>query len=294
MSSGVPSGQSAIRNLQSAMSLGDSLLKHGYAREAAAEFRRALHASDTAAPATALVRFKLGLSLAAGDNLRAAAEQMHAAGRASSDLSEPAQSALAGFYARRGRYDLAEFEMSDLLVFTGDSTRRGELQSANGWLRLQDGDLSSAAGGYEQAGRLDIAANIRSAEHFPRRNPTTAAILSSIIPGSGEVYAGRPAFGLLAFTVTAGSLVWAYSAAKDDDWVVASVVLSTIFWRFYNGSRANAMAFADEYNSAARRRRVAELSARLAEPEWFRGADSLLGYKLRPDTCAVDTVSGPR
>jgi hypothetical protein len=74
----------------------------------------------------------------------------------------------------------------------------------------------------------------------------------------------------------------------------ASVIVSTLFWRFYNGSRANAVAFANEYNSAARHRSITSLTPQVAEPDWFGGTDSLLGYKVRPDTVAVDSVAGLR
>ena len=274
--------------------IGDSLLKHGFGVEAVREFRRSLWLSDSDDASVGLTRLKLGLSLASVNQLPAAAEELRAAGRISADLAEPAQEALAGYYAHRKRYDLASFELSDLLVFTRDSARRASLNSTIGWLRLQEGNVSSAASSYDIAGKPDIANVLRLDRSAPQRSPTLAAVLSSFVPGSGEVYAGRPGTGLLAFTVTAGSLVWAVVAARSDDWVSASVIVSTLFWRFYNGSRANAVAFADEYNSAARHRRIARLSAQLTEPDWFRAIDSLLGYGLRPDTAAVDSVTGLR
>jgi len=286
--------QSTIVNLQSEMALGDSLLKHGFGVEAVQEFRRSLWLLDSDDASAALTRLKLGLSLASVNQLPAAAEELRAAGRISADLAEPAQEALAGYYARGKRYDLASFELSDLLVFTRDSTRRASLNSTIGWLRLQESDVSSAANSYDLAGKPDVASALRSASTAPFRSSTLAAVLSSFVPGSGEIYAGRPATGLLAFAITAGSLVWAVTAAKNDDWVSASVIVSTLFWRFYNGSRANAVAFADEYNSAARHRRIMDLTLQVAEPDWFGGTDSLLGYKVRPDTAAVDSVTGLR
>ena len=274
--------------------IGDSLLKHGFGIEAIQEFRRSLWFSNSDDASAGLTRLRLGLGLATVNQLPAAAEELRAAGRLNPDLAEPAQTALAGFYARRNRYDMAGFELSDLLVFTRDSARRASLQSAIGWLRLQEGDLASAASSYEEAGMPEVASTLRSEPGGPRRNPTVAAVMSSFMPGSGEIYAGRPVTGLLAFVVTAGSLVWAVTAAKNDDWVSASVIVSTLFWRFYNGSRANATAFADEFNAASRRRRVARLSGQLAEREWFRDADSVLGYRLRPNTASADSASGPR
>lgn len=280
------------------MSLGDSLLRHGFSYEAEKEFRRLLWENrelPIGAPASdstrdspgfpaGLTHLKLGLSLAATGQLQLAAEEFRTAGQLNPDLGEPAQVALAGYYARARRYDLAAFELSDLLVFTRDSARRAELNSGLGWLRLQDGDLNSAASSYDLAGRPGVAKTLQSGGVTPLRSPTWAAVLSSLVPGSGEAYAGRPASGLLAFAVTAGSLAWAVVAAKSDDWVSASVIVSTLFWRFYNGSRANAIAFADQYNATTRLHRTACLVSQVAEPNWFGPADSLLGFKVRPDT----------
>jgi len=286
--------QSSISNPQSQVPLGDSLLKHGFNNEAAREFRRSLYLSDSGDAVVGLTRLKLGLSLAAGGQLPDAAEELRAAGRLVPNLTEPGQTALAGLYARRGRYYLAQLELSDLLVFTRDSARRTSLNAAIGWLHLQQEDISSAADNFEKADMSEVASSLRSTGREPRRSPFAAAILSTFVPGSGEVYAGRPGTGLLAFVVTAGSLVWAVAAARNDDWVSASVIVSTLFWRFYNGSRTNAAAFADDFNAASRRRRVAGLSRRLAEPEWFKGTDSLLGYKLKPDTVIADSAPGLR
>lgn len=265
-----------------APAIGDSLLKHGFNSEASREFRRTLYDSDSNGLTAGLIRMKLGLSLGADNDLPTAAEELRAAGRLG--LSEPAQTALAGFYARGRRYDLAEFELSDLLVFTRDSTRRAALNSEIGWLRLQKGDIASAAKSYELAGRPEVASTIGATREGPHRSPTTAAILSSFLPGSGEIYAGHTTTGLLGFAITAGSLAGAVWAAKADDWVSASIIVSTLFWRFYNGSRSNAVAFAEEFNAASRHRRVVEISNRVVEPDWFREADSVIGYGLKPDS----------
>jgi TM2 domain-containing membrane protein YozV len=289
-----PVSQSSIFNLQSEMALGDSLLKHGFSAEAVQEFRRSLWLGDSVDTSAGRTHLRLGLSLAAEDQVFAAAEELRAAGRIAPDLAEPAQTALAGYYAHSKRYDLAVFELSDLLVFTRDSARRASLNSAIGWLHLQEGDVASATSSYDLAGKPDVANALRFAQAAPLRSSTLAALLSSFVPGSGEIYAGRPAAGLLAFAVTAGSLVWGVTAAKSDDWVSASVIVSTLFWRFYNGSRANAAAFADEYNAASRRGRIADLSAHLTEPDWFSATDSLLGHRLRPDTATLDSVTGLR
>lgn len=280
--------------LSPATALGDSLLRHGFHAEAGHEFRRSLFRSDPQDSGSGLIRLKLGLGLGAGHRLTAAARELREAGRLNQALATPAQLALAGFYAHQDRHDLAELELSDLLVFTSDSSRRASLRSALAWLRLRQGDLSAAAASYEQAGATDFASSIRSFGQGPRRSPTLAAALSSLVPGSGEFYVARPRTGLFALLITAGSALWAYSAARNEDWVSASVIVSTFFWRFYNGSRANAIALAEEYNLRARQRQAEKALALVCEPTWFGEAESLLGYRLRLDSADLDSLVGPR
>jgi hypothetical protein len=76
------------------MSLGDSLLKHGFSFEAVREFRQSLYRSDTVGPSAGVIRLKLGLSLGVDSDLSAAAEELRASGRVEPALSGPAQTAL--------------------------------------------------------------------------------------------------------------------------------------------------------------------------------------------------------
>ncbi|HTW91887.1 MAG TPA: hypothetical protein VMH22_09275 [bacterium] len=289
--------QSPIANHQSPiaeMALGDSLLKHGFNDVAVQEFKRLSWLNESDSALAGRVHFKLGLSLAAASQLADAAEELQEAARSSPELSEPTHAAMTGYYARAKRYDLAAFELSDILVFTRDSARRAKLESAMGWLQLHEGDVASAARSYDLAGMQDVAGVIRSSDHGPSRNSTLAAAMSTLLPGSGEVYAGQPAKGLLAFAVNAGSLAWATAAAKSGDWVSASVIIGVLFWRFYNGSRSNAAAFADDFNSLSRQRRIERLAAERQEPDWFGEVDSVLGYPLRPADSSAHSVPSLR
>ena len=103
------------------------------------------------------------------------------------------------------------------------------------------------------------------------------------MPGSGEIYAGKPLAGLLGLTVVGISAAGVYYAAESDDWVTAAVVFTLFFLRFYNGSRRNATDFAEEFNEASMRLAVDRLVARAKlEPRWFSGAQTVTGLRL-PD-----------
>jgi tetratricopeptide (TPR) repeat protein len=248
------------------------LLQHRFFREAAGEYRRALFLlADTAAGYEGAGTFRLGLSLGASGDLAGAAAAFQKAADIDPALRMKSLKALAGFWARRGDYDRSRLELSDLLLFTSDSQARASLSHDIGWLDLQMHAVTSAATSFERAGDTLTASGIRGLGRLHGRKNTTAAMLmSSLIPGSGEVYAGRPLPGLLGLGVTGASAVGTWLTARSGDWVGASVILSVFFLRFYNGSRQNAAAFSEEFNERLLRRRVAELTqSTIAEPDWF-------------------------
>ncbi len=259
-------------------SLADSLFNGRFYTAAATEYKRALFLGSEN---PGLDHLKLGLSLGAAGRTEAAAEALRNTAEHHRSLSYQAGLALAGLFAMNNKTDRARLELLDLLIFTRDSVRRVELNSSIGWLELTDNNLSEAATSYEKAGRISVAAQVNRAGQLPGRNPTIAMVLSSLIPGTGEIYAGRPVTGLLSLLVTGGSAAGVYYAVRSDDWMTAAVVFSVLFLRFYNGSRRNALSFAEEFNRVRRQQQLTELAiAEQLQPDWFSPAHKLTGLCL--------------
>ncbi len=261
----------------------DSLLRLGFYPEAVAEYRRTECAESGGLAPDQLLRS--GLSLGAAGNLSTAASALRDAAGRDSGLAWDARMALAGLYVRQGQFSRARFELSDLLLGSTDSSRNQRLLLLCGWLDLKDRDLISAEACFRQAGRDDLAQAVRL--KGAGRSPTAAAVMSTIVPGLGEVYAGRFVPGLLGLAVTGASAWAAYSSARSGDWVLASVVVSTFFLRFYNGSRQNAVLFASEYNQARAAARADRILTRsLSEPDWFEGVRPVVGpdFPAGPDS----------
>ncbi len=261
--------------------LADSLFHQGLHSAAVTEYKRVLFAAEPGN--TVLLQLKLGLSLGAAGEIERAAEVLQRAAEVSPDVSHETGLALAGLFVRNMELDRARLELFDLMVFTSDSARQAELHSGLAWIDLKQHLFSQAADNYRKAGQPDVALELDALDRVPGRNPTLAVVLSSFVPGSGEVYAGRPGTGLLSLAVTGMSAVGVYYAARNDDWITASVVLSVFFLRFYNGSRRNASDFAEEFNQVQRSKRLDRLLAeKKLEPAWFQGIQELTGLTLAP------------
>ncbi|OYD15022.1 hypothetical protein CH330_06795 [candidate division WOR-3 bacterium JGI_Cruoil_03_51_56] len=256
--------------------LGDSLFNCGLYAAAATEYKRALFDKETA-----YLQLKTGLSLGAADELEKAADALHRAGELYPHISYESGLALSGMFAQKGQIDRARLELLDLLIFTRDSVRKAELNSDIAWLELASNDLAQAGSAYDKAGRADISTEIYRIERLHRKNPTIAAILSSFIPGAGEIYAGRYQTGLLSILATGGSAAGVYYAAHSDNWVTATVLFSVLFLRFYNGSRQNAVDFTNDFNLAQQHQRLYQLmSNKNLKPDWFSPARKLTGLNF--------------
>ncbi|MFO7675166.1 MAG: hypothetical protein R6X12_02445 [bacterium] len=252
-------------------SAGDNLLGLGLFEDAATEYLRELHSG---APDSSLLHIKLGFALAGAGELEQAAVEFRAAAT-DGETAIAAASALAGMFAELERHERARIELAGLAAFVPEPDRVAvELRLA--WLDLVLGNLSAARARYAGLGRDDVAARLEQPP--PRRSPELAIALSSLVPGSGELYAGRPARGFLSLLVTGASATGSWYAARSGDWVTAGVVFSLLFLRFYAGSRANAADCAEAFNRSALGNYAASVGATAGvAPDWFGPAEQVTG-----------------
>lgn len=276
------------------VAIGDSLFRYELYSQAAAEYRRALFAVDSTGGVDGAVWLRLGLSQGAAQGAAAAAGALHRVAELDAALGFDAQLALAGLYAAEGKTDQSRLEVADLLLLTPDSSRRRQLHWHAAWLSLHDARFEDAVHSFRDAGRIDIADAVAASGARAERSPVVATLLSTAVPGSGEAYAGRPAFGLLALAVTGGSAAGTYLALRSGDWVTAAVIFTTFFLRFYNGSRANAAGFVEQRNRELAQRRARELSERFGPvPDWFAGVRWLGGPAYPPRLTTPGESSAP-
>jgi hypothetical protein len=145
-----------------------------------------------------------------------------------------------GYYAADGDFLVA------LSYLMARSFKAAERQWATFKLRHADSPLADAAARMAQC--------CRDMEKMPKKSAATAVILSALIPGSGQYYAGAKGDGAAAFLVNAAMIGLAINRFDRDD-NTAGAVLAILAATFYSGSIYGAANAADNANQ----RRQADL-----------------------------------
>ncbi|UCC12338.1 MAG: hypothetical protein JSW02_02035 [candidate division WOR-3 bacterium] len=121
-----------------------------------------------------------------------------------------------------------------------------------GYTLMLDNRLNSAKAMFLAMGKNDIAQEITTFQHMPRKSPGTAGVLSAVCPGTGEIYAGNVYQGIKGFILTAGSGYLIYNAIKGKKYIDAVLIFNFLFQRFYMGSIHNARRSATDANLKSR------------------------------------------
>ncbi|MCX7994341.1 MAG: hypothetical protein N3A65_01010 [candidate division WOR-3 bacterium] len=98
------------------------------------------------------------------------------------------------------------------------------------------------------------------------KSTTRAMLLSAIIPGLGEIYAGDIKRGLQGFVLNFLSGFLLFNSIKNKEYVDAGIIFSLAFNRFYFGSITNASRIAHEMNERSKRAFLQEI-----RDEYYRG-----------------------
>ncbi len=154
-----------------------------------------------------------------------------------------------------GAYSLARTTLFDLLNVSDDAEITAAAHYLRGWCYLHTGDWNRAITELrrvETAPYTEIAHRLADTllvqTPLPQRSPKTAAWLSTLLPGSGQLYAGRTGEGLLAAALSGAFIYLAVDAVRERRYLDSAGLIG-IGWQFYWGNRLSAQRFATEYNT---------------------------------------------
>ncbi len=206
-----------------ARSFADRLLDAGDPFNALTWYRLALHL-DPDRPDAEVVRFRMAWAYEAGgrwDAAEAAYGQVLGPG-----LTDRATWRIAAVAAQDGRPQDADRWFAVLadeeLALHPDSPWVTRAPFARGVVALQAHDLPTAARRFAEVppeadpwGPRAASLATASAVPLPSRSPLLAAVLSTVLPGSGQVYTGHLGDGLMAFAASGVLGAWSYTLVRQ-------------------------------------------------------------------------------
>lgn len=124
-----------------------------------------------------------------------------------------------------------------------------------GWMQLERGNWTAAGEAFDsvstshrlKSSAMDLADKSLQGNDLSFKSPTTAGVLSGILPGAGQLYNGRPVDAALAFGLNAAFLYGTVEAYNSENWAVFTLLgLMEIGW--YGGNIYNAVNGAHIHN----------------------------------------------
>jgi hypothetical protein len=185
----------------------------------------------------------------------------------------PAERIEAGFMAASARFNAGDYEEGERVAAYSDSgaasateATRAEILGAlcsmarGSWTQGADrfariADESSAP--LDRRRALFLAESSRRGLDLPGKSPTAAVVMSTILPGAGQCYAGRPYDGFRHFLFD-GLLIFSVVQLIRDEQYAAGYLLAGFTLPFYAGNIMGAKRSVDRFNACTRLEYVTE------------------------------------
>jgi len=199
--------------LGQAQSLGDYYYQKEHYFEAITEYKRQLCLGQSADTDSLL--YKIARSYYAGEQRYEAASYLlqQLSNTSTTDMDRNALVLLARIYWENYEYG-AMRNVLDYLAREYPSVDRDTVRYIKAWTHIYSAEWDTALAilqeiEWEQSGPL--IADIRAVEDVPRKSRKLAVVMSNLIPGSGQLYAGdyrNAAYSFLLVGSIAGSMIW--------------------------------------------------------------------------------------
>ena len=175
-----------------------------------------------------------------------------------SSLRFQSQLMLGQLYFDAGEYSLARTTLFQLLHTSETAEVTAAAHYLRGWCYIRTTDWNKAISELRQvnASQMDVfrekkasalADTLLAETPLPSKSPQMAGWLSTIVPGSGQLYVGKVKEGFLSAALNGMLIYLAVDAIRERRYVDCAGI-SLLGWRFYWGNRADAQRFATEYN----------------------------------------------
>ena len=157
-----------------------------------------------------------------------------------------------------GEYSLARSSLFELLHANKEPAVIAAAHYLRGWCYIRTTDWNKAISELRQVdisqintrhGKKahELADTLLEATPLPSKSPQVAVWLSTVVPGSGQLYVGKIRESVLAAVLNGTFIYLAVDAIRDRRYIDCAGI-SLVGWQFYWGNRTEAQQLASEYN----------------------------------------------
>ena len=157
-----------------------------------------------------------------------------------------------------GAYSQARSSLFELLHANTEPEVVAAARYLRGWCYIHTTDWNKAIselrqvntsemGVFREKKASELADTLLAETPLPSKSPQVAGWLSTIVPGSGQLYVGKVKEGVLAAALSGTFIYLAVDAIRDRRYIDCAGI-SLVGWQFYWGNRTSAQQLASEYN----------------------------------------------
>ncbi|MCX8015520.1 MAG: hypothetical protein N2748_05820 [candidate division WOR-3 bacterium] len=252
--------------MQPDLLLADSLYQRGDYFNAITEYQRYLFFSAHAQQNDTLiylVQKKLFLSYLNNNEFEKADTLLNALESKNQSIDNKFRQQLAQGFLKEKQYIKAKIKLIDWQARSLADNQ--QINYLLGFIALQEKDITTAEKYFKAAQDSFLIRKIYLIKNLRYKNVTLSQIFSSIIPGSGEIYAGNIKLGFLSLLANSLSLYGTIYTYKKKQYLDSAILFSFFFTRFYNGSRNNARDFSIKHNEILYQRHLDDIEKYLKE-----------------------------
>jgi TolA-binding protein len=246
-----------------------SLFAAGEYYRAIGELQRFLF-SQPQHPLASEAQLTIGLAFFCGERWLQAFEVFRQVTRATPDASMRAAAALwmAETRARGGDQEGAIRLYQELIRQYPGSAIAERAAYLIGWSHLRQRQWTEAREAFAEldaespyrASGERLATALDPPPELPHRSPTVARILSTVLPGTGQIYAGDTVDGLIGLGLH-GALIAGTTGAVLAGLQGAAGIGAFFTWGFYRTQMSNAATLARDFNAQTEERFIGQLAA---------------------------------
>lgn len=241
----------AIASADDVLSFAEALFAEGDHYRAITEYKRFGHLYPDH-PQRHRATLGIGESLLAGKRWQQAEGILDTllADAAPAEIASRAALLRAEIPYRQGNFSLARERLQQLAGQATEPAERNSLRRRIAWTHLEEDNFSAAQQELADIAP-ELAEEVRALQELPRKSPRLAAGLSALLPGAGQLYAGRPRDAALALALNGAFVLGALESFNSGNPVVGSILL---FFEagWYTGNIFNAANHAQRYNRRQR------------------------------------------